>query len=54
MWRFHFIDVSKCPQLPDRFAAEAEAEGHSPDVLRASRALGLSKQELHDLAEEVQ
>ena len=54
IWRFHHIDVSSCPQLPDRLVDEAKAEGESPDVLRASRALGLSKEQLHELVAEVQ
>jgi len=53
MWRFDHIDVAKCPQLPDRFVAEAKKQGHSPDMLRASQAIGLSTKELNVLAAEV-
>jgi Protein ENHANCED DISEASE RESISTANCE 2, C-terminal len=37
LWRFDHIDISMCPNLPDRYANE-----ESPDAVRASVALGLS------------
>lgn len=54
MWRFHYIDISGCPQLPDRFAAEAKFKGESPDLLRASQALGLSTKQFEELSAELQ
>jgi len=54
IWRFHHIDVSKCPQLPDRSELEASAFGQSPGVLKASRVLGLSTKELKELVAEVE
>ena len=55
MWRFHHIDVSTCPQLPDRLVAEAEDKGlRSPDVLRAGQAIGLSTKQMKELVAEVE
>jgi hypothetical protein len=54
LWRFNHIDVSVCPQMPDRFAAEAKFQGQSPDVIRASVAMGLSSGELKTLIAEAQ
>lgn len=42
LWRFNHIDVSLCPQLPDRFASDAKAQGQCADAIRASKVMGLS------------
>jgi hypothetical protein len=49
IWRFHHIDISQCPQLPDRYVVEAAAMSQqhhdddppvSSDMLRVSQAIG--------------
>ena len=51
--RLNHIDVSMAPTLPDRFASESKGP-YSPDVYRASKAMGLSQKQLKELAVEVQ
>lgn len=49
LWRFNHIDVSECPQLPDRYKVEAHSQPEA-DVLRASQAIGaLSAGDLEEL-----
>jgi Protein ENHANCED DISEASE RESISTANCE 2, C-terminal len=58
MWRFNHIDVSKCPTFPDRFEYEAKVHMaqettsplHHPDVMRASKIVLISTEELEVLA----
>jgi hypothetical protein len=58
MWRFNHIDVSKCPTFPDRFEYEANVRMeqettsplHHPDVMRASKIVPISTEELEALA----
>ena len=58
LWRFDHIDVTNCPDLPDRFCDEAavaaasaknlggeKRESH-PDILRASQLMQLAEQEM--------
>lgn len=54
LWRFNHIDVSACPQLPDRFVAEAKSHGQSPGAVRATLAMGLSYGDLERLQAEAQ
>lgn len=54
LWRFDHINIYECPTLPDRFAAEASSIGQSPDLIRASLALGLSPEEANELTSERQ
>lgn len=48
LWRFNHIDVSMCPQMPSRFESS-----ESSDVMRVSKAMGLTTDELNSLREEV-
>lgn len=58
MWRFNHIDVSKCPTFPDRFEYESKVKMAQetsnplldPDVMRASRMVLISPEELEILA----
>jgi hypothetical protein len=49
MWRFDHIDVSSCPTMPDRFSIEAKEQGQSPDVIRASKVMQLSREEIQEM-----
>jgi hypothetical protein len=50
LWRMDHIDISACPQFPDRLASEAPRMGQDPDVLRASKLVQMSDSELQELA----
>jgi hypothetical protein len=50
LWRFDRIDVSSCLTMPDRFSIEAKEQGQSPDVIRASKIMNLSKEEIQEMA----
>jgi hypothetical protein len=50
LWRMDHIDISACPQFPDRLANEASRKGQDPDVLRATKLVHMTNSELEELA----
>jgi hypothetical protein len=50
LWRMDHIDISACPQFPDRLANEASRKGQDPDVLRATKLVSMTSSELEELA----
>jgi hypothetical protein len=50
LWRMDHIDISACPQFPDRLADEASGMGQDPDVLRATKLVKMTDLELQELA----
>jgi hypothetical protein len=50
LWRMDHIDISACPQFPDRLANEASRKGQDLDVLRATKLVHMTNSELEELA----
>jgi hypothetical protein len=50
LWRMDHIDISACPQFPDRLANEASKKGQDPDVLRATKLVHMTNSEFEELA----
>jgi hypothetical protein len=52
-WRFSHINIAACPDMPDRYIAEAKANQLDPSVVRASVVcIGIKPPELEKLLQE--